>query len=954
MPNYNKGYQMPLHLLKVKNVNIQGCLKPNPLVSINFAGDGLLKARKPENLMRKFLLSLLLLLSSGMLPIVAQNADVERLFNWFKASTGFDRTYPREKVYLHLDNSAYLEGDTLWYKAYVVRASSLTPTTLSRVLYVDLLNADGQLMEKQTLRLDSLGQADGAFKLALPIRAGYYEVRAYTREMTNWGTSACFSRVVPVFTGSNPQEGITDRSNMELTGLSIPEPEANDKASLGAPRPYELAGNNDRLLTFYPEGGLRVGGTMQRVAFKLTDGKGREVSDEVDVYDADGNLVISAETEHDGMGTFILPPDFSKGYAMVRGTNLSHKAENAHFDLPEPDASTGYGLQVQMEPDGMTVVVMGGDNANETGSLLGLAVIHRESPCYFDTLTIGREAVELFIPRTALRGGVNRVELFDTQGHSQSTRLVWVGLSGHDDRHVSVDLKQNEAVYNPFSPAVLTMELKDAQGKPVQTVFSVAVRDESGNITATNDGGVAASLLLSSELRGYVRRPDLYFERDDAAHRRMIDLLLMVQGWTASTFDVMCGADTFNLQQPIEDKLILRGTLYEANNKRRPQSGFDLDMRGYSFSGGSIVGESRTDSQGKFAFESNVDFEGEYIVQFTTRNENGKRKWGRLSLDRWFAPTPRPFSAADLQLNVPLRGDSLVAFEQSAAPNTFVWKDTIPRTLPTILGEAKVTGKGKYHGFTGNRYTWKGGEKTGMEQAMKFYNIEQEVEHVKDLGMEVGDLGTLLAQLNGDIEYDISGTPTTSSTETSETVDPTATNPLSATDDAAFNGNYYDGALKYRGREIEVYRNNELLADLVKRHPEIYGELLAEEIKSVAIVFDNYATNAVTGERTRTSRSSYKMYIYDIPDFYRYRSKRGVERRRVQGFTQSIKFYAPNYRSFDLPNDADLRRTLHWEPSVKTDAEGKAHLIFFTNAREDQRLDISVRGVTATGGWVEN
>ena len=128
-------------------------------------------------MMKKTLLMLLLLAS---LPAIAQTDDMQRLFSYFKAAAGFDHRYPREKVYLHLDNNAYFEDETLWFKAYVVRASSLQPTTLSRVLYVELLKDDGQLIERKLLRLDSLGQAHGDFKLELPIKSGFHEIRAYT------------------------------------------------------------------------------------------------------------------------------------------------------------------------------------------------------------------------------------------------------------------------------------------------------------------------------------------------------------------------------------------------------------------------------------------------------------------------------------------------------------------------------------------------------------------------------------------------------------------------------------------------------------------------------------------------------------------------------------------------------------------------------------------------------
>jgi uncharacterized protein YfaS (alpha-2-macroglobulin family) len=100
-----------------------------------------------------------------------------QLFEKFKKATRFDYNYPREKVYLHFNSSSYLQNDTIWYKAYVVRASSLKPTTLSGVLYVELLNADGQQITKQTLKIDSMGTAQGAIVLPYYAYGGYYEIK---------------------------------------------------------------------------------------------------------------------------------------------------------------------------------------------------------------------------------------------------------------------------------------------------------------------------------------------------------------------------------------------------------------------------------------------------------------------------------------------------------------------------------------------------------------------------------------------------------------------------------------------------------------------------------------------------------------------------------------------------------------------------------------------------------
>lgn len=67
--------------------------------------------------MRNLLFAVMLLLA--LVGKAQPTSDVEALFAKFKAAARFDYDFPREKVYLHLDNSAYLEGDTLWYKAYV-------------------------------------------------------------------------------------------------------------------------------------------------------------------------------------------------------------------------------------------------------------------------------------------------------------------------------------------------------------------------------------------------------------------------------------------------------------------------------------------------------------------------------------------------------------------------------------------------------------------------------------------------------------------------------------------------------------------------------------------------------------------------------------------------------------------------------------------------------------------
>ena len=142
------------------------------------------------------------------LPCQAQRLDEEgtRVLSYIQKAMNFNRTTPQEKVYLHFDNTGYFENETMWWKAYVTRTDKRKATDLSKVLYVELLNPSGDVLKTTKWPIDSLGQANGDMKLDTLFGSGFYEVRAYTRYMTNWGVNACFSRVFPIFKAPK-QEG---------------------------------------------------------------------------------------------------------------------------------------------------------------------------------------------------------------------------------------------------------------------------------------------------------------------------------------------------------------------------------------------------------------------------------------------------------------------------------------------------------------------------------------------------------------------------------------------------------------------------------------------------------------------------------------------------------------------------------------------------------------------------
>ena len=95
----------------------------------------------------------------------------------------------QEKIYIHTDNSCYFIGDTLWYKAYLLRADNLHYTDMSKIMYVELLSPDGLVVDRQRIVASEKGFTCGNFVLRDSLYSGYYELRAYTRWQLNFNVS---------------------------------------------------------------------------------------------------------------------------------------------------------------------------------------------------------------------------------------------------------------------------------------------------------------------------------------------------------------------------------------------------------------------------------------------------------------------------------------------------------------------------------------------------------------------------------------------------------------------------------------------------------------------------------------------------------------------------------------------------------------------------------------------
>ena len=225
---------------------------------------------------------------------------------------------PKEKVYLHLDNSCYYKDDTLWFSAYVVNSDGNTSDAVSKTLYVDLLNPGGDIIDTKVLKIEN-GRANGSFKInCTPFYSGFFEIRAYTKYMMNFGPETAFSRVIPVFEPLK-KEGDYQKRNIRAFGTG----------QYQYSRKYPEKGK-DFNVKFYPEGGRLIKGVPTKVAFEATDKSGHPIDIKGSVLSSNKDTIVSFKTIHEGKGMFTIIPDESPLMA-----ELKYKGKTKKINLPE-------------------------------------------------------------------------------------------------------------------------------------------------------------------------------------------------------------------------------------------------------------------------------------------------------------------------------------------------------------------------------------------------------------------------------------------------------------------------------------------------------------------------------------------------------------------------------------------------------------------------------------------
>lgn len=442
-------------------------------------------------------------------------------------STSLDATiktyaeqYQQEKLHIHFDKDAYLPGETIWLKAYLMEGSK--PSERSKNIYFDWTDADGNLLlHSVSPVLESTSTT--SFVLPVDFRGGAIHVKSYTQWMLNFDSVFLFNKNIPVL---SPWDGTIVSQDKHLTNVQ-----------------------------FFPEGGDLINGLNSMVGFEATDQHGRPVNIKGVIKNGAYEIVDSFATSHDGMGSFWLQPVLNEKYTALwkdefGGTHVT--------ELPKSKAS---GVVIRMRPDADNSIHYQAERTEIAGdNLKSLTIIST-----YESKVVSKSAIDLqakpladgTINTEKMGSGVMQVTVFDANMTPIAERVIFVNNQAFT---FTSQLRSEQMNFSKKGKNEISIEI------PYGFTANLSVAVTDGGLNSDSANNIISDFLLSNDIRGNITNPAYYFSSNNDSTRLYLDLVMRTHGWRRFAWeDVIAGKLPALSYAPDREFMVFNGQITGPN-----------------------------------------------------------------------------------------------------------------------------------------------------------------------------------------------------------------------------------------------------------------------------------------------------------------------------------------------------------------------------------------------------
>lgn len=878
------------------------------------------------------LLLLFVLPTQGQeLPKIPINTVVERVQKYLGI-------YPLEKVHLHFDKPYYAVGDTLWFKSYLYH--NQIEYAPSKVAYVEIINSRDSLI--QTLKIPLKNNAGNGYFVLDPqvIKQDNYRFRAYTKWMMNFDVAYFFNKVITIGDAINKKLGtevtyVTEGNKTKATlqfrdghgtllnrrKISWETIDGWDPFDKGKAETDDMGrvsitfnakdkelfkkgrlivkvedGTNlvgdfplkdalvDADVQFFPEGGELLAGVAKKVAFKAlgADGKGLRIKGKI--IDNKKAVITEFEDLGVGMGYFTFLPNIGEQYkAVVQLPNGQEKT----FSLPEVKAEGINIIAGKIAKEAIQIGLVTGDEyftkiQNQAYYIFAQMNGHL---IYGAQATMKNSSLSLTVPVKDIPNGIIQFTLISPQGKAISERLVFYNQA----ENLTLGVKSDKAFYK--QKEAVKLAISNNSSVKALSNLSVSVIDESKvPFDDHNENSILSSILLTSDLKGFVEKPNYYFDEKIENRFEALDALLLTQGYRRFDYNELIAEKYPPVTVLPEQGITLSGTLRLNTGRPYPNGGLLLSIPARAYRT-----DTYTDKDGRFAFED-LNFPDSVKVTINARSNDNYRNIV-INMDQTFYPAidnDNPYKANEI-LNIDKQLTDYLTNSKNEFRKSF------------LIDEVTVTA---------SRKETRTSKEFSALSALSMPEHRVEGDRLSGCNVLTMCLNTILTGVTYDtqtLKYYITR-------------------------------NYNQGSrvpVQFFLNGMPIDENT--LNSIVPSEVEAIEIFLRDDLGTVSRLYSNDGVVSIITkkEKPKGPRMSLAQIEAMLP-------KSNVIDLFPLGYIKERKFYAPKYETDQAKATNDYRTTIYWNPDIQLDETGNISLDYF-NADGNGKYKVVVEGIDDTG-----
>lgn len=849
----------------------------------------------------------------------------------------YKNNFPREKVYLHLDKPYYSIGDQIWFKAYLTVGNYNFLSSLSKILYVELINSDEEIAISVRLPVIN-GITFGDILLVDSLMEGDYRIRAYTNWMRNFDERYFFDKTIQVGNAlKNPLlaessfsiekegsdkilssrfsfrdlddrpvssakvdytvlsnkksirqgKGTTDENGSVL--FSFKEPKGgfsgseyiktdiqDDKRVITKRFPLRNI-NQSFTAQFFPENGSNlIAEVLNKVSFKFSDAEGSGVEAKGSIVDADNKHVSDFESNFAGIGSLTFQPESNQTYkAVIKFAD--GRTEEAN--LP-PVSPQGFILNANTwSADQVFIQIT--RNAPVDNNQSPNLILQKEGEVFYAAkIKTPNKETTISISKDKLPQGVVEARLISDDMQTLATKNIYIH---NEQRELPIIVKSDKSQYGTRDLVKIQLTTGDSKDTMRVASLSVAVTDQTKvPVDTLTETTIKSYLTLSNETSQYVQSPGYYVSSQEYKIKSQLDDLVLTFE-KDSVWNKLTTLDTLKPRYRPEQALQLSGMVTRLNGKPAPKAHVLVLAPG----AGGII-DTVTDENGRFNFDRLLFYEDtKFVVQ--ARDENGKKNVEIILDEVPRHEVTRNKNNADITLNMKQSRDAYLKNSKRRF-DELIKSGKMDNSI--LLDDVNITVEKKNPAKNSSNLNGPG----NADQVLG----EDDLSKCSDLSI------CLQGRLSGVMfKQGI----------------PYSTRSMNTPMQVIVDGMYMEGDA------LSMISAADVAAVEVLRRPGSLG------------IYGSMGAGGVIIVTTKIGNGNYTKNVYTP----------GVVTASPQGMYEIKEFQAPDYSNpANNPIEEDYRSTIYWNPNIITTESGEAAFEFFT-ADQAGRYRIVIEGIDLNG-----